>query len=117
MHQSNYTKMILKRFCLDKTTSLSTPMVNRSLDIDKNPFRPCEDSEEILGPRVPYMSVVVNFSILQIFSRSDIAFATNLLARYSSASTRRHRNGIKYILLSCVEVYEKIVEVTRELRA
>ena len=32
------------------------------------------------------------------YTQSDIAFAVNLLARYSSAPTRRHWNGIKHIL-------------------
>ena len=32
------------------------------------------------------------------YTRPDIAFAVNLLARYSSAPTRRHWNGIKHIL-------------------
>ena len=30
-------------------------------------------------------------------TRPDIAFSVNLLARYSSAPTRRHWNGIKHI--------------------
>ncbi|CAA7049826.1 unnamed protein product [Microthlaspi erraticum] len=36
----------------------STPMVNRSLDVEKDPFRPCEENEEVLGPEVPYMSAI-----------------------------------------------------------
>ena len=32
------------------------------------------------------------------YTRLDIAFAVNLLARYSFAPTRRHWNGIKHIL-------------------
>ena len=32
------------------------------------------------------------------YTQPDIAFAVNLLARYSSAPTRRHWNGIKHIL-------------------
>ncbi|XP_074266407.1 uncharacterized protein LOC141589674 [Silene latifolia] len=33
-------------------------MVVRSLDIDKDPFRPRENNEEILGPEVPYLSAI-----------------------------------------------------------
>ena len=32
------------------------------------------------------------------YTRPDIAFAVNLLARYSSSPTRRHWNGVKQIL-------------------
>ncbi|CAA7034448.1 unnamed protein product [Microthlaspi erraticum] len=82
VHQSNYTKRVLKRFYMDKATPLSTPMVNRSLDVEKDPFRPCEDNEEVLGPEVPYMSAIGGLMYLANCTRPDIAFATNLLARY-----------------------------------
>ncbi|CAA7050290.1 unnamed protein product [Microthlaspi erraticum] len=97
LHQSNYTKRVLKRFYMDKATPLSSPMVNRSLDVNKDPFRPIEDSEEMLGPEVPYMSAIGALMYLANCTRPDIAFATNLLARYSSSPTRRHWNGIKHI--------------------
>ncbi|CAM8943865.1 unnamed protein product [Rhodiola kirilowii] len=77
VHQSNYTKKIIKRFNMDKLNPLSTPMVVRSLDVNKDPFRPCEESEQILDPEVPYF--------------------VNLLARFSSAPTKRHWNGVKHI--------------------
>ena len=38
VHQSTYTEKILKQFYMDKAHPLSTLMVMRSLDIDKNPF-------------------------------------------------------------------------------
>ncbi|XP_057246703.1 uncharacterized protein LOC130589458 [Beta vulgaris subsp. vulgaris] len=41
---------MLKRFYLDQAHPLSSPMVVRSLDVDKDPFRPREINEEILGP-------------------------------------------------------------------
>jgi len=59
VHQSNYTKRTLKRFNMDKANSLSTSMVNRSLNVENDPFRPCEDNEDFLGPKVPYMSAIV----------------------------------------------------------
>ena len=43
---------------MDKSHPISTPMVCRFLDVDKDPFRPAEDNEEILGPEVPYLSAI-----------------------------------------------------------
>ena len=40
IHQSTYTEKVLKHFHMDKTHPLSTPMVVRSLDVKKDPFRP-----------------------------------------------------------------------------
>ena len=82
---------------MDKATPLSTPMVGRSLSVEKDPFRPCEDNEEALGPEVPYLSAIGALMYLANCTRPDIAFATNLLARYSSCPTRRHWNRIKHI--------------------
>ncbi|KAM1346510.1 hypothetical protein ACFX2H_035548 [Malus domestica] len=58
VHQSAYIEKILKRFGMDKAYPLSTPMVIRSLDVKKDPFRPKEDDELVIGPEVPYMSAI-----------------------------------------------------------
>jgi len=44
---------------MDKSYPAKTPMVVRSLDIEKDPFRPREEEEKILGPHVPYISAIV----------------------------------------------------------
>ena len=98
VHQSAYTKKILKRFYMNEAYPLTSPMVVRSLDVKNDPFRPCEKGEELLGPEVPYLSAISALMYLATCTRSDIAFPVNLLARYSSAPTRRHWNGIKHIL-------------------
>ena len=98
VYQSNYTKKVIKRFHMDKSNPLSTPMVVRSLDVVKDPFRPCEESEQILGPEVPYFSAIGALMYLANCTRPDIAFAVNLLARFSSAPTKRHWNGVKHVL-------------------
>ena len=49
VHQSNYTENVLKRFNMDKANPLSTPMVVRSLNVEKDHFCPCEDNEEFVG--------------------------------------------------------------------
>ena len=61
----------------------------RSLDVEKDPFRPREE-EEILGPHVPYLSVIGALMYLANSTRSDIAFVVNLLARHSVEPTKRH---------------------------
>jgi hypothetical protein len=98
MHQSTYTKRALGKFNMDKCHPLKTPMVVRSLEADKDPFKPKEDDEKVLGPEVPYLNAIGALMYLANCTRPDIAFAVNLLARYSAAPTRRHWVGVKTIL-------------------
>ena len=51
-------KKVLKRFYMDKSNPLSSPMVVRSLEVTKDPFRPKEEKEELLGLEVPYISAI-----------------------------------------------------------
>ena len=98
IHQSTYTEKVLKRFYMDKSHPLSSPMVVRSLEVTKDPFRPKEENEELLGPEVPYLSAIGALMYLANYTRPDIAFSVNLLVRYSSAPTKRHWNEIKHVL-------------------
>ncbi|XP_048503078.1 secreted RxLR effector protein 161-like [Beta vulgaris subsp. vulgaris] len=98
VHQSNYAEKVLKRFYMDKSHPLSSPMVVRRLKIDEDPFRPMEEGEDILGPEVPYLSAIGALMYLAINTRPDIAFSINLLARYSSEPTNRHWSGVKHLL-------------------
>ena len=83
---------------MDKSHPLSSPMVVRSLEVTKDPFQSKEENEELLGPEVPYLSAIGTLMYLGNYTRPDIAFSVNLLARYNSAPTKRHWNGIKHIL-------------------
>ncbi|KAI5318250.1 hypothetical protein L3X38_037958 [Prunus dulcis] len=83
---------------MDKAHPLSTPMVVRSLDTKKDPYRPKGDDEMVLGPEVPYLSAIGALLYLAQCTRPDISFSVNLLARYSSAPTWRHWTGIKHVL-------------------
>ena len=98
IHQSSYTKKVLKCFYMDKSHPLSSLMVVRSLEVTKDPFRLKEENEELLGPEVPHLSAIGALMYLANYTRPNIAFSVNLLARYSSAPTIRHWNGIKHIL-------------------
>jgi hypothetical protein len=72
-------------------------MVVRSLDIEKDPFRPQDEGEKILGPEVLYLSAIGALIYLANSTRADIAFAVNLLARHSAAPTKRHWVGVKTV--------------------
>ena len=82
---------------MSKCHPLKTPMVVRSLEADKDLFRPKGDDEEVLGPEVPYLSAIGALMYLVNCTRSD-AFAVNLLARYVDALTRRYWVDVKTIL-------------------
>ena len=75
---------------MDKPYALSTPMVVRSLDLKKDPFRPKENDEQILGPEVPYLNAIGAMMYLAQCTRPDITLSVNLLSRFSSKPTRRH---------------------------
>ena len=68
---------------MDKVNPLNTPMVVRSLNVKKDPFRPHEDNEEVLGLEVSYLSAIETLIYMANCTRPDITFATNLLARFN----------------------------------
>ncbi|XP_074377220.1 retrovirus-related Pol polyprotein from transposon TNT 1-94 [Apium graveolens] len=73
LHQSTYTKKILNRFYMDKYHPLTTPIVVRSLEPDKDPFR---QREEVLGPEIPYLGAIGALMYLANNTRPEIAFAS-----------------------------------------
>ena len=81
---------------MDKAYPSKTPMIVRTLERDKDPFRPRDEGEEILGrPKYPYLSAIGALMYLANNTRPDIAFAVNLLARHSASPTKRHWTEIK----------------------
>ena len=94
IHQSTYTTKVLKRFYMDKSYPLSSLMVVRSLEVIKDPFRRKKENEELLSPETPYLRVTGALMYLKNYTRLDIVFSVNLLARYNLAPTRSHWNRI-----------------------
>ena len=87
VHQSAYTKKILKPFYMDKTHPLSSLMIVRSLDVKNDSFRSCENGEELLSPEVQYFSALGTLMYLANCTYPNIDFSINLLARYCSSPT------------------------------
>lgn len=75
---------------MDKANPLSTPMMDRTLNVKNDLFKPKEDNKEDLDSKVPYLSVIGALMYVANYTRSDIAFAVNLLARFRSCPTKRH---------------------------
>ncbi|XP_047256209.1 secreted RxLR effector protein 161-like [Capsicum annuum] len=73
-------------------------LVVRSLDINKDLFRPQENDEKLLGDETPYLSAIGALMYFANNIRPDIYFAISLLARFSSSLTKRYWNGVKHIL-------------------
>ena len=65
-------------------------MIVCSLEVNKDLFHPKKDNEELLGLKVPYLSVIRMLLYLANYTLLDIAFLVNLRARYSSTPTQRH---------------------------
>ena len=72
--------------------------------------------EELLGHKVPYLSAISALMYLANCTRPNISFSDNLLARYSSAPTRRHWSGIKHILRYICETTDMGLFYSRELK-
>jgi hypothetical protein len=97
VHQSTYTQKILKKFNMNMSYPSKTPMVVRSLDLEKEPFIARDEEDKTLGPEFPYLSVIGALMYLANNTLSDIAFAVNLLARYSSAPSKHHWVRVKNV--------------------
>lgn len=69
---------------MDKSYPTKAPMVIRSIDLEKDVFRPQDEGEEILGLEFPYLSLIGALMYLANSTKPDIAFAVNLLARHSA---------------------------------
>jgi hypothetical protein len=99
LHQAGYIKKLLTKFGMDDVSKFQkTPMVVRTLNPESDVFGPRRDSEEVLPPEYPYREAIGGLMYLSNCSRPDIAFATNLLARFCQEPTKRHWSGIKHLL-------------------
>ena len=63
-------------------------MVVCSLEVNKNPFRPKEENEELCGPKVSYLSAIDVLMYLANCIRPNMTFSVNRLARYNFAQLK-----------------------------
>jgi hypothetical protein len=58
VHQSAYVNKVLEKFNMDKAYPQRTTMIVHALENDKDPFRPKQEGEEVLGAEYPYLSAI-----------------------------------------------------------
>jgi hypothetical protein len=88
VHQAKYTKDILKKFKMDDSKPLSTPMsTTTTLDVD-------EDGE--LVDQKEYRSMIGSLLYMKA-TRPDIQFSVCLCARFQASPRTSHRRAIKRI--------------------
>jgi hypothetical protein len=90
LHHQAYVEKILKAFNMDTANSVKTPLPTNALhqvELESKPF-----DTAVMQKAMGY----INY--LAIHSRPDIAFATNLLSRYSSKPTQHHWTLVKHLL-------------------
>ncbi len=75
---------------MDRAYPLGSPVIVRSLDKKKNHFQLWGNDEELFGSEAPYLSAIGGLMYLASYTRPDIAFSINLLARYSFIPTQSH---------------------------
>ena len=66
---------------MDKSHPVNSPLVVRSLVVNKDPFLPKEENEELFGPKVPYLSAIGALMYLTNYTRPNITFSVSLLAK------------------------------------
>ncbi|XP_004308592.1 PREDICTED: uncharacterized protein LOC101300191 [Fragaria vesca subsp. vesca] len=103
--QSAYVQKMLMLFNIDKAHALGTPMITRSLDITKDPFRQKDDDEEVLGAETPYLDAIGTLLYLAQCTQLDIAFIVpyielGLFFPYSETRVQKIPLGISGTQLS-----------------
>ena len=97
LHQTAYTRKVLKRFGMHNANSLATArMIGRSRTL-QDPYTPASEEEEKVD-KAEYLTAVGALLYLATFTRLDISFAVSTLGRHSQKPTVRHWAGDKHLL-------------------
>ena len=92
---------------MGKAYPSKTPMVVRSLDRDKDPFKPKGDDDEVLGPEFPYLGAIGALMYLANCTRPGISLVVNLLARYNASLIKRRLVSVKNIFRYLLDTIKK----------
>ena len=80
---------------MQDANSLAAPMMERSYT-QQDPYTPAYEEEEKMD-KPKYLTTIGLLLYLATFTRPDISFAVNVLAKHSQKSTAMHWTGIKHL--------------------
>ncbi len=89
--QRNYTAEILKKFRMEETRNVSTPM-------DKTIFATLDDPGEPVGSTVPYRQALGSLIYLVSCTRPDLAFTVRKFSQYLDRPCQHHWSAVKRTL-------------------
>lgn len=96
LSQEKYIEKVLKRFHMDKSKVLSTPLAaHLRLSSQQSPKTYAEKEDMA---KVPYASAVGSLMYAMVCTRPDLAYAVGVVSRFLSNPGREHWNAVKWIL-------------------
>ncbi len=91
MGQTTYTQSVLKKFEMENSKPVATPV-----DINTKLVKPLDDDEGIDQTR--FQSAVGSLLYLSTRTRPDIAYAVNNVAKFCAKPTKQHWTAVKRIM-------------------
>jgi hypothetical protein len=94
IHQTKYIESILKRFNMDKSHGVSTPMLPNSK------LSRCKESNQLLdsNEKLIYQSIVGSLMFAMVCTRPDLAFTLSRLSKFCSAPGNQQMQAARYAL-------------------
>ena len=92
MSQRKYTQDILKRFGMENSRPVSTPM-EVGLKLTKS-----QTTDETERENYPYQRLIGSLMYLAVSTRPDISYAVNSLSQYNTCYTNEHWTAAKRVL-------------------
>ncbi|GKF16071.1 putative RNA-directed DNA polymerase, partial [Tanacetum coccineum] len=93
--QEKYIEKVLRRFNMDKSKVVSSPLTPNFKLIDKD----CPSSKKNIEKmdKVPYASAVGSLMYAMVCTRSDLAHAVGVVSRFLSNPGKKHWEAVKWI--------------------
>ncbi|XP_013632758.1 PREDICTED: uncharacterized protein LOC106338284 [Brassica oleracea var. oleracea] len=109
LSQEKYIEKVLKRFHMNKSKVLSTPLApHLRLSIQQSPKTYAEKEDMA---KVPYASAVGSLMYAMVCTRPDLSYAVGVVSRLGE-----HDRSHSAVLVSCVHIFPQHIHYSFEIR-